>query len=305
MGGGWILEGMNEPDLDLRVIRYFVCVAELEGFGRAAAELHVSQPSLSRQIRGLERELGRRLFDRVPAGARLTPAGAAFLPHARGLLRSARTAIAAAAGQPEGLTVGYSPGLDIAPVVRELRVRCPEAEIRTTYLGWRRPAEPLLAAEVDAVVARLPFEADGLDVDELYHEPRVVAMHRGHPLADRLYFTAEDIADLPRPNPPGLEEASRTFWGLGSATSASATAMAGLDDTWQRVSLGDIVAIVSPSHARLAGPDTVLIPLRGVPPARVVVAVRAGDRSPLVAQFRDCARAMTSQLADASRGTRS
>jgi DNA-binding transcriptional LysR family regulator len=62
-------------DLDLRRLRYFVTLAGTLNYGRAAEDLHIAQPTLSRAIAGLERELGVRLFDRSRAGTRLTAAG--------------------------------------------------------------------------------------------------------------------------------------------------------------------------------------------------------------------------------------
>src|SRR6201999_1077912 len=87
-------ECMTDPasrvvDLDLRLVGYFVAVAEHRHFGRAAAALRVAQPSLSRQIRRLEQQIGVRLFDRTPQSTRLTEAGEVFLPRAKALLRSA------------------------------------------------------------------------------------------------------------------------------------------------------------------------------------------------------------------------
>ena len=74
-------------DLDLRLVGYFAAVAEHRHFGRAAAALRVAQPSLSRQIRRLEQQIGVRLFDRTPQSTRLTEAGEAFLPRAKALLQ--------------------------------------------------------------------------------------------------------------------------------------------------------------------------------------------------------------------------
>ena len=89
------MNGTPPVDVDLRLVRYFVTVADHRHFGRAATALRVAQPSLSRQIRRLEQQLGARLLDRTPQGSRLTEAGEVFLPAAKALLRSAARAVAA------------------------------------------------------------------------------------------------------------------------------------------------------------------------------------------------------------------
>ncbi|WP_256993663.1 LysR family transcriptional regulator [Rhodococcus sp. 06-418-5] len=276
-------------DLDLRVLRYAVCVADCGGFGRAASMLRISQPSLSRQIRSLEQHLGTNLFDRTPAGARLTVEGEAFLPHARGLLRAAADAVAAVSGKSGGLTIATAPGLDVSAAVQTLRDEFPAASVHTRYLGWRRPGETLLGTEFDVVVARLPFPQNGITVDRLYDEPRLVAMHARHRLAGCESVTVADLAGEPLPDLRGLPDDVRAFWSLASMREADAPVgpvMDVLDDTWQMVLNGDVLAVVTASQARAAGPDVVLVPLSGVPPATVVSATRTGDPSPLVTRAR-------------------
>src|SRR2546429_9706384 len=115
-------EPSSPPDLDLRLVRYFTVVAEHRHFGRAAEALRVAQPSLSRQIRRLEQQLGARLLDRTPQGTQLTEAGETFLPAAKALLRSAfrPAAQTPAAAQPSRITNGYTPGLIVSTPVPEL-----------------------------------------------------------------------------------------------------------------------------------------------------------------------------------------
>src|SRR6516162_10340690 len=130
-----------EADLDLRLVRYFTVVAERRNFGRAAADLRIAQPSLSRQIRRLEQDLGARLLDRTPQGTELSEAGEVFLPRAKALLRSAAQAAAAtrAAGRPSRITIGYTPGLIVTPAVRNLRHQRPDADVQTLHLEWNEP----------------------------------------------------------------------------------------------------------------------------------------------------------------------
>src|ERR1700730_11154350 len=199
-------------DLDLRLVRYFTVVAEQRHFGRAAADLRVAQPSLSRQIHRLEQHLGARLFDRTPQGTQLTEAGEVFLPRARALLRSAAQAAAStrAAAQPSRIAIGYTSGLIITPAVRELRRRHPDADVHTQHLPWNEPRAALLGHRADAVVTRLPLETRGLHVTILYDEPRVLLVPRDHRLAGKESVALDDIADEPMPRLP--DAAWNAYW---------------------------------------------------------------------------------------------
>src|SRR6266481_4480929 len=101
------------PGIELRLLRYVVAVAEELHFSRAAAKLHVAQPSLSKQIRDLEDELGIKLFERNKRKVQLTPAGSAFVVEAReALLHSQRAVHAAkASDRSNRFVLGHSPNV--------------------------------------------------------------------------------------------------------------------------------------------------------------------------------------------------
>ncbi|MEQ0559874.1 LysR family transcriptional regulator [Amycolatopsis sp. NEAU-NG30] len=285
-------------DLDLRLVRYFTAVAEHRHFGRAAAALHTTQPSLSRQIRRLEGQLGARLLDRTPQGTRLTEAGEVFLPRARELLHSAEQAAAStrAAAAPSRITIGYLTNLYVTPAVRELRRRHPEAEVLTRHLGWTEVRAALLDHRVDVAVARLPLRTGKLRVRVLYDEERVLVVPADHRLAGREWVTLDDIADEPLPRLDDPEW--NAFWRIDprpDGTRAPDGPLVGsYDEKFELIAAGQLVAIV-PAGARYSRlrPDVTTVPLRGVEPCQVVLATRAADHGPLLAA---ACRILTAQL---------
>jgi DNA-binding transcriptional LysR family regulator len=292
---------MSEPspplDLDLRLVRYFTVVAEHRHFGRAAEALRVAQPSLSRQIRHLEQQLGARLLDRTPQGSRLTEAGEVFLPLARALLRSSDQAAARtrAAAQPSRITIGYTIGLIVTPAVRQLRREHPDADVQTLHLDWNQPREALLDHRVDAVVTRLPLRTGGLHVTILYDEPRVLLVPLDHRLAGKESVSIDDIADEPIPRLP--DPAWNAYWRIDPRPDGSPAPdgplVEAIEDKNELIAAGQAVAVI-PAGVAVGSPrpDLTTIPLDGVEPSHVVLATRAGDRGRLVTAFRKCAQAL-------------
>jgi DNA-binding transcriptional LysR family regulator len=286
----------REVDLDLRLVGYFVAVAEHRHFGRAAMALHVAQPSLSRQIRRLEQQMGARLFDRTPQSTQLTEAGEVLLPRAKSLLRSAAQAVAQVRGaaQPSRISIGYTTSKIITPAVRALRREHPDAEVDTLHLDWTQPRDALLDHRVDAVVCALPISTDQLHVTILYEVPRVVIVAVDHRLAGRQSVTLDDIADEPIPKLRDCDPAWNDFWRIDPRPDGRKAPEGPLFDTLEDglelIAAGQAVAVTTGFHGRLR-PDIVSIPLEGVCPGHVVMASRAGDSSRLVALFRRLAAA--------------
>ncbi|WP_329062223.1 LysR family transcriptional regulator [Amycolatopsis sp. NBC_01480] len=289
-------DSLPPADLDLRLVRCFLVLAEHRHFGRAAAALHTTQPSLSRQLSRLEQQLGARLLDRTPQGSRLTEAGEVFLPLAKSVLRSSAQAAARAraAAQPSRLTIGYSMGMIVTPAVRELRRRQPDAEVIASYLAWNEVRPALLEHRVDAVVTRLPMPTEGLHVTVLYDEPRVLLVPRTHRLAGKESITLDDIADEPMPRLRESDPAWSAFWRVDPRPDGSRAPdgpfIEAIEDKFEVIADGGGVAIIAGSLGCAFRNDLTTIPLEGIEPCHVVLATRAGDHGRLLAAFRKYAQ---------------
>ncbi|MFJ7208305.1 LysR family transcriptional regulator [Streptomyces sp. NPDC098789] len=301
---------MNDlgQDLELRLVRYFTVVAAHQHFGRAAADLHVAQPALSRQIQRLEKHLGARLLDRVPQGALLTAAGEKFLPRARALLQAAHQAELAVRDHVEAdrITIGYVEDLVITAAVRELRRRHPDAEIATRHLSCR-DVGALADEHVDALIARapLPLAADEVSTTPLYQEPRMLVVPRGHPLADRASVTAEELAGEAEAAPCAFETEGWTSYRIlksgvqliegteGIEDIESYESIESYEDKLELVASGRAIAVLPVGDRRSSlRPDLVTVPIEGAPPSQVVLASRKGDPNPMIRNLRLAAEAV-------------
>lgn len=204
--------------VDLRLLRYFVAVAEERHFGRAAARLHIAQPSLSRAIKLLEHDLSAVLLDRSPAGVRVTAAGAVLYDEARTLLdqvEHTRARVATAAG-PATLTVGSLAGAVEhagSSLVPAFRKRHPGVEVRVRESDFADPTCGLRAGLVDLAVTMAPFDTTGLQVHVLRSDPVAVVLRTDDPLAERPVLRIEDLAGRPWFRlPEGTDPEWSAFW---------------------------------------------------------------------------------------------
>lgn len=178
--------------MELRHLRYFVAVVE-EGSLTTAAErrLHTSQPSLSRQIRDLEYQIGAELLSRSVRGVELTAAGRAFLDHARLALAQVDAAVEAArrAARPARRTfaIGFQTGHEmnwLTPAMRVLRDELKNIHVTVTSDYSPDLAEALIRGRLDVAFLRVEPAFD-LVYDVVDHEPLIVLMPSDHRLTSR------------------------------------------------------------------------------------------------------------------------
>lgn len=198
--------------MELQRLRSFVAVAGEQHFGRAAAQVHITQPALSQQIRALERELGVRLLDRTTRRVELTPAGAAYLARATALLAdveaAAHEARQVAAGLTGRLAIGCvgSATYSVLPVLaRRLTADLPGIEF--AFRGEMLvPAqvEGLRSGEIDLALTRPPAESEsgshaghpGVRMRRLRRDELVAVLAADHPLAARRRVRVADMRDI-------------------------------------------------------------------------------------------------------------
>jgi LysR family transcriptional regulator, hca operon transcriptional activator len=178
-------------EMELRHLRYFVAVAEAGSLTLAAARrLHTSQPSLSRQIRDLEDELGAQLLTRRARGIELTPAGRAFLDHARLVLSQVEAAGEAARrvahpSRPR-FTMGFLTGHELKWMPEALRIlhdELPNVDVMISSQYSPLLADGLSKGKIDAAFLRRERGLPDLAFRLLVKEPMMVVLPRDHRLA--------------------------------------------------------------------------------------------------------------------------
>jgi LysR family hca operon transcriptional activator len=265
--------------MDLRHLRYFIAVAE-EGSLTVAAEkrLHTAQPSLSRQMRDLEVELGCALMIRGAKGIELTAAGRVFLDHARVVLLQVEAAIEAtrraAVRAKASFVLGFLTGHEfewLPAVMAIMRDELPNTEVVILSLSSPDLADGLMRGKIDLAFLRHERNAPGIVFTRLIDEPLIVLMPADHRLAARDAITAEDIAGeqlvgVPHDKSSALRAVTDAY---GARLGIDLAPDHNVDNLSMAVSLvastGGIALM--PLYARNLLPPTVISrPLAGVPP---------------------------------------
>ncbi|GJH15589.1 LysR family transcriptional regulator [Caballeronia novacaledonica] len=305
----------RSPPIELRLLRYFVTVAEEMHFGRAAARLAMTQPPLSQAIRALEEALGVALFVRTKRTVELTPVGKDLLPEVRRLLASADTlrplAQSLARGEAGVLSLAFVSTADyglLPALLRDFGARYPGVRLQLTEATSDVQIEELVAGRIDAglVIPPLPpRHATSLSYVAVAREPLVIAMSADAALqlgqgADEWADTPVDLHDLaaaplvvfPRRLAPGLHDIIMGCYGAAGLTPRIGQEAIQMQTIVSLVSAGMGVALVPHSLRHLRRTGVVYRPLLNASAMLVETGLvwRAAEVSPVLAGFIEIVR---------------
>ena len=188
--------------MNLRDLGYLIALADLRHFGRAAEACHVSQPTLSTQIRKLEEELGVALVERAPRQVMLTPVGVDIVERARRVLADVEqmreTARRTTDPEAGSVRLGIFPTLGpylLPHVVPKIRTRFPRLELLLVEEKTEVLLNMLRAGRLDAAILALPLHEDWLETEFLFEEPFMLAVPSNHPLASHRDLQLSELID--------------------------------------------------------------------------------------------------------------
>ncbi|MDN5761488.1 MAG: LysR family transcriptional regulator [Microlunatus sp.] len=292
-------------------MRYALAVAEILHFGRASEQLLVSQPSLSRQVRALEQEIGVALFERTSRQVRLTAAGEQFMPLARRALDlldlAAERAQESARGALGQLRLGFvaTAAIDVLPRALALhRAHRPRVSINLSEYTSGEQVRALVAGDLDLGIGRDVPAVDGLQVEVIRAEPVSVAVTQSDPLVARSEVRLEDLVGHPTVRlPPGRAPQIDALWAQVPETAVNDWPNREVVHEANQymtilalVEAGMGIALVPQPVTQLRQSGVCFLSLaHAEASSTLTLAYRADDRSPLVRDFRELI--MSSELA--------
>jgi DNA-binding transcriptional LysR family regulator len=292
-------------DLDLRKVRYFLVLAETLNYSRAAQQLHIAQPVLSRQIRALEDDLKVRLFDRDKRRVELTAAGESLRVDAGALIAAAdaaRRRAVRAARAAGTFTIGFMPGLIVTPAAAALEARHPGLRVEVMRTGWDEQEQVLRDGRADVSYVRLPVDERGLRLLPLGSEPRVAVVARTHRLAGEDAISITDLAgEHLVQNPDAVPEWRDIAADIRDRIPRSAQeSRYSVEVKLEHVAMGRGVVVLPASVvAFYTRPDVCAVPVTDIGPGRIALAWESSRRSRLIKDFAELAVAAGSPAATA------
>jgi DNA-binding transcriptional LysR family regulator len=292
-----------ENKLEFRYIRSFLAIAEELHFGRAAARLHLAQPSLSQQLQRLERQVGAELVTRSSREVKLTAAGRAFETEARRLLEHADRAVVVtrevAAGRSGSISIGFNFDAGqriLAPTLRRLNVEFPH--LSTTL--WEARSGVLIAAlnegRIDVALSFASQAMEPLRSHRLLTVPLALLLGEQHRWANRSQVPFRDLARdrvllFRRECSPAMYD---TILATADRCDISLPVSGYVDDsgaTAMIVATRPVVAFASSTRARVPTKGLIAAQLVDPEPMIGIYAVWRPDPAPVVAMFLRCLEA--------------
>ncbi len=287
--------------MELRHLRYFVALAECLSFTRAAERVHVTQSTLSHQIRQLEDELGQPLFERIGKRVVLTEAGETFLGYASKALREVDHGLSDLMRAGDELTgevrIGATGTFNIGFVPECLAIflkRNPTVKVTVDELAGDEIAQRLITSTLDVGIAYQPADPTHLWFEPLYTEEMLLVVGAKHPLAQRkrvrmVELHRQPLVLLPRAftTRTMLEECFRAC-GCEPVVAAEMNTIAPMIGLVARTQLAAIVS----SHAVPPRDDVRVVPIESPTPVRTpgMLWKRDARHSPAVRSFAACIR---------------
>ncbi|AKV00654.1 Cyn operon transcriptional activator [Labilithrix luteola] len=293
--------------MELRHLRYFLAVADAAHFGKAARRLHVSQPTLSQQIKQLEDELGSPLFERGRSGARLTQAGEIFRTHASRVIEDVRAgtlAVEALRGLTMGtLRVGYLPSLRglAVPALSAVLRKYPGVRIHAQEIVVSRVEGRLAEGKLDVGLALGSTRLAEVEAEPVFESRLGLVVGKRHRLAGETHVELRALDDEP------FALLARGLRARSSVDTYLASTKFSPRIVLESSAVGSLLAIVRAGLAvtllpepRFADPDRLpVLALSPTPPSQLTALLFRRDvpRTPSAVAFAEEVRALASDAA--------
>ncbi len=191
--------------MDISSLQAFLAVAETGSFSRAAERIYRTQPAISKRIAALEKQIGARLFDRIGRGIRLTEAGAALLPRARGIVKEIediKRGLSNLSGVITGellLATSHHVGLHRLPgVLKQFHETFTQVRLDLRFMDSEKACAAVARGDIEFAVVTLPPKAESpLEVEKIWDDPLDIVVSRSHPLAQAKRVEPAMLLDYP------------------------------------------------------------------------------------------------------------
>jgi len=293
---------MAQPDVSIRLLRYFVELGDQLNYRRAAERLFISQPGLSSAIKQLEQQLGARLFERDTHRVVLTDFGEACLPRARTAVETVDKALQdmrREARKTGRLRIGYLIGTgadQLFRILHDFQAEFPGIRVEATEFDFSDPTAGLAAGLVEVALLRPPVALADYRMVVVETETWVACVPRDHPLAKQDALDIADLLDEPIIAAPESAGTWRDYWIAADAREGRPAPISGVAPTYEAeltmVAMGVGISFTTSSVPRLyTRPGVRFVPILNRPPSLTALAWDPRHMTPELQLLTDSIRA--------------